>query len=72
MCVYAHALHATEEVLYNKASFFPNDNFLSSALFNAEFSDRMTFYYGKVDDSDSRAMGDLLSCRNRMLEARLD
>ena len=67
MRFYTHASPAKAEDLYNKESFFDNDNFLRSALFNEELSGRMTFYHGQVDDIDSRAWGNLLLCRNRRL-----
>ena len=65
-------MHLEEEDLYNKDSFFPNDNFLRSSLFNEELSGRMTFYYGKVDGRDSHSRGHLFFCRNRRLGERLD
>ena len=72
MCVCSHALHVEGGDLYNKKSFFPNDNSPRSALINEELSNLATLYYGKVDGIDSLDWGDLPSCRRRKLQERLD
>ena len=43
---YAHPPGVSGGDLYNKESFFPNDDFLRSALINEELSDSMSFTMG--------------------------
>ena len=66
---YAHSLDVSEDVLYNKEPFFPNDDFLRVSLINEELSDRMASYYWEVGDIDSIAYGNLL-LRKRQLSGK--
>ena len=72
ICVSTHMLFMRRKEICIIKRFLFNANFLRSALFNEDFPDRMSFYYGKVEGSDSRDWRNLLLCRNRRLGERPD
>ena len=56
-CVFAYGLHLTEDDFYNKHSFFPSNDFLTSDLIIDDMLSALEGYYGTVGDYDSISCG---------------